>query len=174
MFATAIIVFREVLEAALIVGIVAAATRTIPGRNRWLAAGIAAGLAGSALVALGTDRIADMGTRDERVDAYIGRAPDFARPILAHLRTLVHAACPGVSETIKWGFPHFEFNGILCSMAAFKTHCAFGFWHGAMLPVAVPLLPESVDDGRPCVTSLPPARSERSVCATRAASAFLR
>jgi len=60
MFATAIIVFREVLEAALIVGIVAAATRTIPGRNRWLAAGIAAGLAGSALVALGTDRIADM------------------------------------------------------------------------------------------------------------------
>ena len=43
-----------------------------------------------------------------------------------------------------------------------------------MLPVAVPLLPESVDDGRPCVTSLPPARSERSVWATRTASAFLR
>jgi high-affinity iron transporter len=60
MFATAVIVFREVLEAALIVGIVAAATRTIPGKNRWLAAGIAAGLAGSALVALGTDRIAEM------------------------------------------------------------------------------------------------------------------
>ena len=60
MFATAVIVFREVLEAALIVGVVAAATRTIPGRSRWLAAGIAAGLAGSALVALGTDRIAAM------------------------------------------------------------------------------------------------------------------
>jgi high-affinity iron transporter len=60
MFATAIIVFREVLEAALIVGIVAAATRTIPGRNRWLAGGIAAGLAGAALVALGTDRIAEL------------------------------------------------------------------------------------------------------------------
>jgi high-affinity iron transporter len=60
MFATAVIVFREVLEAALIVGIVAAATRTIPGRNRWLAAGIAAGLAGAALVALGTDRIAEL------------------------------------------------------------------------------------------------------------------
>jgi high-affinity iron transporter len=59
-FATAVIVFREVLEAALIVGIVAAATRTIPGRSRWLAGGIAAGLAGSALVALGTDRIAAM------------------------------------------------------------------------------------------------------------------
>jgi high-affinity iron transporter len=60
MLATAVIVFREVLEAALIVGIVAAATRTIPGRNRWLAAGIAAGLAGASLVAFGTDTIAGM------------------------------------------------------------------------------------------------------------------
>jgi high-affinity iron transporter len=59
-FATAIIVFREVLEAALLVGIVAAATRAVPGRNRWLAAGIAAGLAGAGLVALGTDRIAEL------------------------------------------------------------------------------------------------------------------
>ena len=60
MLATAIIVFREVLEAALIVGIIAAATRAIPGRNRWLVAGIAAGLAGAALVALGTERIAEL------------------------------------------------------------------------------------------------------------------
>jgi len=60
MFATAIIVFREILEAALIVGIVAAATRAIPGRTRWLSAGIAAGLMGAGLVALGTERIADL------------------------------------------------------------------------------------------------------------------
>jgi high-affinity iron transporter len=60
MLATAIIVFREVLEAALIVGIVAAATRSLPGRNRWLAAGVIAGLTGAALVALGTERIAAM------------------------------------------------------------------------------------------------------------------
>jgi high-affinity iron transporter len=60
MFATAIIVFREVLEAALLVGIIAAATRGVPGRNRWLAAGIAAGIAGAGLVALGTGRIAEM------------------------------------------------------------------------------------------------------------------
>jgi high-affinity iron transporter len=60
MFATAIIVFREVLEASLLVGIVAAATRSVPARNRWLAAGICAGLAGSALVALGTERIAGL------------------------------------------------------------------------------------------------------------------
>jgi high-affinity iron transporter len=59
MFATAIIAFREVLEAALLIGIVAAATRAVPGRNRWLAAGIAAGLAGALVVALGTDRIAE-------------------------------------------------------------------------------------------------------------------
>jgi high-affinity iron transporter len=60
MFATAVIVFREVLEAALIVGIVAAATRAVPGRNRWLIAGVAAGLSGALVVALGTERIASL------------------------------------------------------------------------------------------------------------------
>jgi high-affinity iron transporter len=60
MLPTAIIVFREVLEAALIIGIIAAATRAIPGRNRWLAAGVAAGLAGAGIVALGTERIAEL------------------------------------------------------------------------------------------------------------------
>jgi len=58
MFATAIIVFREVLEAALLVGIVAAATRSVPGRTSWLAAGILAGLVGAGLVALFTESIA--------------------------------------------------------------------------------------------------------------------
>ncbi len=57
MFGTAVIVFREVLEAALIVGILAAATRSVPGSRRWLAAGIAAGLAGAGLVASFTDVI---------------------------------------------------------------------------------------------------------------------
>ena len=73
-----------------------------------------------------------MGTRDNRVDAYIARSAEFAQPILTHLRALVHGACPGVTETIKWGFPHFEHKGVLCSMAAFKAHCAFGFWHADM------------------------------------------
>jgi hypothetical protein len=77
-------------------------------------------------------REAPMGTHDDRVDAYIARAAEFAQPILAHLRALVHSACPGASETIKWGFPHFEYKGMLCSMAAFKAHCAFGFWHAQM------------------------------------------
>lgn len=58
MFGTAVIVFREVLEAAIIIGIVVAATRDVPGRTRWLAAGLIAGLAGSALIAASTDTIA--------------------------------------------------------------------------------------------------------------------
>ncbi|HWW01431.1 MAG TPA: YdeI/OmpD-associated family protein [Candidatus Acidoferrum sp.] len=74
-----------------------------------------------------------MPTKDRRVDSYIARVPGFARPILAHLRRLVHAACPEVEETLKWGFPHFMHKGILCSMAAFKQHCSFGFWKHALL-----------------------------------------
>lgn len=74
-----------------------------------------------------------MRKKDPRVDAYIAHAAAFARPILVHLRELVHRACPEVSETIKWNFPHFEFEGILCSMASFKAHCAFGFWKGSLM-----------------------------------------
>lgn len=58
MFATAILVFREVLEAALIVSIVCAATRGLGGRGRWVSAGMGLGVAGAVLLALGTDRIA--------------------------------------------------------------------------------------------------------------------
>ncbi len=74
-----------------------------------------------------------MGKKDPRVDAYIGKSADFARPILTHLRKLVHDACPDVEETMKWSFPHFEHEGVLCSMASFKAHCAFGFWKGALV-----------------------------------------
>jgi uncharacterized protein YdeI (YjbR/CyaY-like superfamily) len=74
-----------------------------------------------------------MGTRDPRVDAYIEKSADFARPILTHIREVVHAACPDVEETMKWSFPHFMYRGMLCSMASFKQHCAFGFWKGSLL-----------------------------------------
>src|SRR3954454_17634713 len=74
-----------------------------------------------------------MGTRDARVDAYIAKSADFARPILAHLREVVHAACQDVEETMKWSFPHFQYKGLLCSMASFKEHCAFGFWKGSLI-----------------------------------------
>ena len=74
-----------------------------------------------------------MGTRDPRIDAYIAKSADFARPILEHIRDVVHAACPTVEETMKWSFPHFMYNGMLCSMASFKAHCSFGFWKGALI-----------------------------------------
>ena len=58
MFAAAVIVFREALEAALLIGIIAAATRGLPGRGRWIGLGIAAGLLLSLVVAGLTDVIA--------------------------------------------------------------------------------------------------------------------
>ena len=75
-----------------------------------------------------------MGKKDPRVDAYIEKSADFAKPILKHLRKVVHAAVPDVEETTKWRVPHFDYNGeMMCSMAAFKTHCAFGFWKGSLV-----------------------------------------
>ncbi len=58
MFGTSLIVFREVLEAAMIIGIIAAATQGIPTRGRWLVGGTLLGLAGSALVAASMEVIA--------------------------------------------------------------------------------------------------------------------
>ena len=74
-----------------------------------------------------------MSTFDKRIDAYIEKSADFAQPILEHLRKLVHKACPDVVETIKWGSPHFDYKGSLAGMAAFKQHCAFGFWKQKLL-----------------------------------------
>ena len=73
---------------------------------------------------------AAMPTTDPRIDAYIAKSADFAQPILAHLRQVVHAACPDTEETLKWSMPTFMHGGrILAHMAAFKAHAAFGFWH---------------------------------------------
>lgn len=57
MFAAALIVFRESLEAALFVGIVAAATRQLAGRTRWLAAGVGIGVLGALALALMAQRV---------------------------------------------------------------------------------------------------------------------
>ena len=74
-----------------------------------------------------------MGKKDSRVDAYIAKAADFAKPILEEIRARVHAACPDVEETMKWSVPAFEYKGPFCGMAAFKKHCAFGFWKSALV-----------------------------------------
>src|SRR5688500_958191 len=75
-----------------------------------------------------------MPTKDPRIDAYIAKSADFAKPILEHIRAIVHAACPDCVETMKWSFPHFDYNGaMMCSMASFKSHCAFGFWKASLI-----------------------------------------
>jgi uncharacterized protein YdeI (YjbR/CyaY-like superfamily) len=70
---------------------------------------------------------------DPRVDAYIDKAQPFAKPILEHLRRLIHKGCPEVQETIKWGMPSFDYKGPFVSMAAFKAHAVFGFWKAKLL-----------------------------------------
>ncbi len=74
-----------------------------------------------------------MSTTDPRIAAYIESSAEFAQPILAHLRELVHKACPDVIETLKWSMPSFEYKGILCGMAAFKAHCTLMFWKQSLL-----------------------------------------
>ena len=74
-----------------------------------------------------------MPTVDPRIDAYIEKSADFAKPILTHLRKLISKACPDVVETIKWSMPCFDYKGMLCNMASFKAHCAFGFWKQSLM-----------------------------------------
>jgi uncharacterized protein YdeI (YjbR/CyaY-like superfamily) len=75
-----------------------------------------------------------MSSRDERIDAYIARQRDFARPILDHLRETVHRACPEAEETLKWGSPAFMYKGqLLGMMAAFKEHAALNLWRGRLV-----------------------------------------
>ena len=75
-----------------------------------------------------------MATKSKQIDAYVAKSADFAKPILNHLRELVHKTCPDAEEKMKWSFPHFDYkNEMLCSMAAFKQHCSFGFWKAALM-----------------------------------------
>lgn len=69
-----------------------------------------------------------MSKKDKRIDAYIEKSQPFAKPILKHLRKLIHEGCPEVEETIKWGMPSFDYKGAFCSFASFKQHAVFGFW----------------------------------------------
>ena len=71
---------------------------------------------------------------DPRIDAYVARQADFARPILEHLRAVLHEACPQCEETLKWSMPSFMYREkILAGMAAFKAHATFGYWNDSML-----------------------------------------
>lgn len=64
-----------------------------------------------------------------KVDEYIEKSQDFAKPILHYIREIVHEVCPDTEEAIKWKFPTFMYKGkILCSMVSFKQYCSLGFW----------------------------------------------
>jgi uncharacterized protein YdeI (YjbR/CyaY-like superfamily) len=70
-------------------------------------------------------------SREPRIDAYIAKAPAFAKPILEKIRERVHAAVPKAEEAIKWSAPAFTLEGkILLVMASFKAHAALNFWRG--------------------------------------------
>jgi uncharacterized protein YdeI (YjbR/CyaY-like superfamily) len=71
--------------------------------------------------------------KDRRIDDYIAKSENFAKPILKYLRDIVHKACPEVEETMKWGMPHFDYKGMMCGMASFKQHCTFGFWKFSLM-----------------------------------------
>ncbi|HYK03353.1 MAG TPA: YdeI/OmpD-associated family protein [Thermoanaerobaculia bacterium] len=74
-----------------------------------------------------------MGERSPQLDAYIAKAASFARPILEKLRDAFHKADPQIEESLKWGAPHFDHNGIVGSMAAFKQHVSWGFWKASLM-----------------------------------------
>lgn len=75
-----------------------------------------------------------MSEKIKAIDNYIAKAADFAKPILTHIRELVHKTCPDVEEKMKWSFPHFDYKGeMMCSMAAFKQHAVMGFWKAALM-----------------------------------------
>jgi uncharacterized protein YdeI (YjbR/CyaY-like superfamily) len=82
-----------------------------------------------------------MNKKDPRIDSYIEKSADFAKPILKHFRALVHKTCPDIEETMKWSFPHFDYQGsMLCSIASFKHHCAINFWKAALMTDAEKLI----------------------------------
>ena len=74
-----------------------------------------------------------MPKKNPRIDAYIAKSADFARPVLVRIRRLVHAACPDVIEDIKWSSPFYEHKGILLATPVFKKHCALIFWKGKLI-----------------------------------------
>jgi uncharacterized protein YdeI (YjbR/CyaY-like superfamily) len=83
---------------------------------------------------------------DNRVDAYIAKSAEFAKPILEHIRDVVHEASPLIGETMKWGMPFFDYKGPVCHMASFKQHCAFGFWRSSLIKDLSGNLLQGTDD----------------------------
>ncbi len=75
-----------------------------------------------------------MSKKIKAIDDYITKRADFAKPILNHIRGLVHKTCPDVEEKIKWGMPFFDYKGeMMCHIASFKQHAVMGFWKASLM-----------------------------------------
>ncbi len=75
-----------------------------------------------------------MAKKEKAIDAYIAKSADFAKPILNHIRELVHKTCPDVEEKMKWSMPFFDYKGeMLCHMASFKQHAVMSFWKASLM-----------------------------------------
>jgi uncharacterized protein YdeI (YjbR/CyaY-like superfamily) len=115
-----------------------------------------------------------MPSLDPRFDDYIAKAQPYARPILKHLRRVVHAAVPDVVENMKWSTPAFDYKGVFCSMAAFKKYCAFGFWKHQLLIDRGVIKPDDTTLGhRGKITSIDDLPSERELTRILKAAAKL-
>ena len=104
-----------------------------------------------------------MAAKDPRIDAYIAKSADFAKPILKHLRKVVHAGCPQVEETMKWSMPHFDYKGVMCGMAAFKEHCAFGFWKESLVFDGIKAGEKTAMGSFGCIKSVADLPSEKTL-----------
>ena len=75
-----------------------------------------------------------MAAKLKAIDAYIAKSAGFAKPILNHIRELVHKTCPDAEEKMKWSMPFFDYKGeMLCHMAAFKQHAVMSFWKASLM-----------------------------------------
>lgn len=146
MFAAALIVFREVLEAALVVSIILAATRGVSGRSAWIASGILGGVAGAALVASLTSYLASLfeGTGQDILNAVICFVAvvligwhviwmnKHGKEIASELRRLGH--------NIKEGRSHLSMLAIVVGLAVMREGSEVvlmleGLWSGSSTPL---------------------------------------
>lgn len=82
-----------------------------------------------------------------KVNEYIAKSADFAKPVLEYLREVIHETCPDVEEIIKWGYPHFDYKGdMMCILGSFKNHCSFSLYKAPLM--TDPKIADSVKAGK--------------------------
>ncbi len=69
----------------------------------------------------------------EQINQYIAENPEWQRKLLVRLRQLIHSTDAEVEETWKWNSPHFDHQGIMIGLQAFKEHVAVWFHKGSLI-----------------------------------------